>query len=178
MQSTIVTAIGLTAAEIALGPRPEWLQNPERFEFYNVAAIGTRYRINSSGVFAAAAASGTAWGAITGTLTDQADLAQALTTQATNAQTGTTYTLVAADAGLSIDMNNASANTLTIPLNAAVAFPIGTVISVRQAGAGTTTIAFAGTVQKPSARTLSISAQYESATLQKIATDTWSIVCN
>jgi hypothetical protein len=177
MQSTIVTAIGLTAAELALGPRAEWLTNPERFEFYDIAVPATRYRI-VTGAFSAAAAGATAWGGITGTLSAQADLNLAITTQTTNAQTGTTYTLVAADAGANVDMNNASANTLTIPLNAAVAFSIGTTISVTQAGAGATTIAFAGTVQKPASRTLVISAQYESAVLTKMAADTWRIVCN
>lgn len=102
----------------------------------------------------------------------------ALNVQTINAQTGTSYTLTSADAGKVVDMNNASANTLTIPLNASVAFPVGTVVTVRQAGAGATTIAFSGTVQKPSARTLTISAQYESATLTKMATDTWWIQVN
>lgn len=102
--------------------------------------------------------------------------APALNTQSTNAQVGTTYTLALADAGQNVDMNNASPNTLTIPLNAAVAFPVNTVISVTMSGAGVTTIAFAGTVQKPSARTLAISAQYESAVLTKMATDTWRIL--
>lgn len=38
-------------------------------------------------------------------------------------------------------MNNAAANTLTIPANALVAYPIGTQILVTQMGAGTTSIA-------------------------------------
>jgi hypothetical protein len=37
-------------------------------------------------------------------------------------------------------MNNASANTFSIPTNASVAFPIGTQINVIQIGAGQTTI--------------------------------------
>ena len=42
---------------------------------------------------------------------------------AINTQTGTTYTLALADKGKIVEMNNASANTLTIPTNASVAFP-------------------------------------------------------
>lgn len=58
MQTTNVTAIGLTAAELALGPRPEWTANPERFEFYRVDNITLRYRINAAGAFAAGGGGG------------------------------------------------------------------------------------------------------------------------
>ena len=37
-------------------------------------------------------------------------------------------------------MDNASANTLSIPTDASVAFPTGTVLNVYQKGAGITTI--------------------------------------
>lgn len=39
-----------------------------------------------------------------------------------NAQTGTTYTLVASDTGRVVECNNAAAITLTLPANAAVGF--------------------------------------------------------
>ena len=58
-----------------------------------------------------------------------------------NLQTGTAYTLVLTDAGKIVEMNNASANTLTIPANASVAFPVDTRIDVVQYGAGLTTVA-------------------------------------
>jgi hypothetical protein len=94
-----------------------------------------------------------------------------------NAQTGTAYTLAMADAGGQVDMSNAAANTVTVPTNATVPFPIGTVVSVCMKGAGITTIAAAGgvTLQKPSAKSLAISAQYELARLHKVATDTWRV---
>ncbi|KKL81470.1 hypothetical protein LCGC14_1994450, partial [marine sediment metagenome] len=57
-----------------------------------------------------------------------------------NAQTGTTYTLVLTDDGKLVTMNNASANTLTIPTDASVAFPIGTRIDVMMIGVGVTTV--------------------------------------
>ncbi len=47
-----------------------------------------------------------------------------------DAQTGTTYTTVLNDNGQVVTMNNASANTLSIPTNASVAYPIGTQINV------------------------------------------------
>jgi len=122
-------------------------------------------------------------GALTGDVTRAAGTnttvltatAPALLQQPINFQTGTSYTLALSDAGNSVDMANAAANTLTIPPNSSVAFPLYTVISVSQGGAGTTTIAAGSgvTIVKPSARSLAISAQYETAFLQKVGTDTW-----
>lgn len=43
-----------------------------------------------------------------------------------NAQTGTTYQFVLSDANNCVTMNNASAQTVTLPANATVAFPVGT----------------------------------------------------
>jgi hypothetical protein len=57
-----------------------------------------------------------------------------------NLQTGTSYTLALTDAGKMIEMNNAAANTLTIPANTLVAFPVDTRIDVCQFGAGQTTV--------------------------------------
>lgn len=57
-----------------------------------------------------------------------------------NAQTGTTYTLALTDVNARVTMNNAAANTLTIPTNATVAFPVGTEIRILQIGAGATSI--------------------------------------
>lgn len=93
---------------------------------------------------------------------------------AINAQTGTTYTLLLTDVSRTVEMNNASANTLTVPTNATAAFPIGTRIRIIQTGAGKTTIAAAGGVTiNSTAGNLSIAAQWSEATLFKRATDTW-----
>ena len=96
---------------------------------------------------------------------------------AINAQTGTTYTLVQSDAGKLITMNNASANTLTIPTNASVAFAIGTIIAVDMLGAGVTTIDgdTGVTVNGSSGGSETITAQYKGASLKKISTDTWIV---
>jgi hypothetical protein len=96
-----------------------------------------------------------------------------------NAQTGTTYTLVIGDASTLVTMSNASANTLTVPTNASVAFSVGTQIPVSQKGAGQTTIAAAGGVTINSAGgLLNIGAQYATVALVKIATDTWLLTGN
>lgn len=98
----------------------------------------------------------------------------ALLAPGTNAQTGTSYTLVLADAWKRVEMGNASSNTLTVPLNSSVAFPVGTQIDVIQTGAGTTTIAATGGVTINSRGGLLGSAgQWAGMTLVKRATDTW-----
>jgi hypothetical protein len=101
----------------------------------------------------------------------------------TNAQTGTTYTLVLADAGKYVEMNNASANVLTVPTNATVAYPVGTEITVIQTGAGNTTITPTAGVtvnyySLTGAATRTIKAQWAAATLVKRATDTWVLIGN
>lgn len=96
---------------------------------------------------------------------------------AINAQTGTSYTLVLADAGKMVTMTNASENTLTIPPNSSVAFPVGTVINFASGGAGQTTIAAGAGVTIGSADSkLKLRVQYSSGSAIKIATDTWILV--
>jgi hypothetical protein len=99
-----------------------------------------------------------------------------------NAQTGTTYTFVLDDNSKLVTASNGSAQTYSIPTNASVAFPVGAQINIIQIGAGqvtinavtsgTTTVASTGaTAAAPKLR-----AQYSSATLIKVATDTWYVV--
>lgn len=87
------------------------------------------------------------------------------------------YTLVLADQNDIIEMNVATANNLTVPLNSTVAFPIGTEIAITQYGAGKTTIVATGGVTIRSVGgLLSLSAQYAWATLVKVGTDEWYAV--
>lgn len=104
---------------------------------------------------------------VTGTVVAQSTL---------NAQTGTTYTTVLADASKLVTLNNGSAITLTIPTNASVAYPVGTKIDLAQIGAGQVTVAGAGGVTVNSTPTLKFRAQYSAATCIKTATDTWLLV--
>ncbi len=97
-----------------------------------------------------------------------------------NAQTGTTYTFVLADADNKlVTASNASAQTYSIPTNATTPFPIGTQLNIIQIGAGqvtvsaatpaTTTIVSTGaTAASPKCR-----AQYSAMTLVKRDTDSW-----
>lgn len=91
----------------------------------------------------------------------------------TNRQTAN-YTLVLTDVDKLIELNSASAISLTVPPNSSVAFPIGTVILVAQYGAGTGSIvAGSGVTIRSASGALSLSAQYAGASLVKIAENEW-----
>ena len=87
------------------------------------------------------------------------------------------YTLLLTDAGETIEMNSASANTVTIPLNSSVAFAIGTTLDIIQYGAGQTTIvATGGVTLRSKGAALKLTGQYSGATLYKRGTDEWVVV--
>ena len=96
-----------------------------------------------------------------------------------NAQTGTTYTLVAGDAQKLVTLSNASAITLTVASNATQALPVGTQITISQFGVGQVTVVGA---TSPSPVTinatpgLKLRTQYSSATLVQVSTDNWLLV--
>ena len=93
----------------------------------------------------------------------------------TNAQTAS-YTLVLADKNKIVEMNVASANNLTVPLNSSVAFPVGSQINILQTGAGQTTIVATSGVTINGTPGLKLRAQWSYVTLIKRATDTWVAV--
>lgn len=90
---------------------------------------------------------------------------------ATIAVSTTTKTLALSDANTVQDCSNASAQTITLPLNATVAFPVNTVIMFLQSGAGAVTVSPAGGVTLNG--TSSTSAQYNIFGIKKQATNTW-----
>lgn len=112
-------------------------------------------------------------GQITNLTTDLA--AKFPLTVSTSAQTAS-YTLVLGDAQKVVEMNVATANTLTIPPNGDVAFPVGTSILVVQTGAGQTTITAGAGVTVNSFLGLKIIGQWAGCTLVKRATNTWVAV--
>jgi hypothetical protein len=96
-----------------------------------------------------------------------------------NAQTGTTYTLVLADAHKLVTQSNASAIATTIPPNADVAFEVGDQVNFLQLGAGTITLtAGVGVTLRSDGAKLKTNAQYAVATCIKIDTDEWVVVGN
>jgi len=91
----------------------------------------------------------------------------------TNRQTAS-YTLVLSDADKLVEMNVATANDLTIPLNSSVAFATGTQILLAQYGAGQTTIVpTSGVTVRSNGAKLKLNVQYSGATLIKIAENEW-----
>ena len=93
----------------------------------------------------------------------------------TSAQTAS-YTLVLADKMKVVEMLVGSANNLTVPLNASVAFPVGTQIHIVQTGSGQTTVVATAGVTINTATTLKLRAQWSAATLMKRAENTWVLV--
>jgi hypothetical protein len=91
------------------------------------------------------------------------------------------YTAVLANNGQVVTMNNAAANTFSIPTNASVAFPIGTQINVLQIGAGQTTIqavtSGTTTIQSTGATAAApkLRVRYSAATCVKAGTDLWYV---
>ena len=102
-------------------------------------------------------------------LAEQLGVARGVETKTAN------YTLVLNDAGKTIEMNLAGANTLTVPPNSSVAFTVGTYINVSQYGAGQCTITPGSGVTLRNANGLKTAAQYSMATLYKRGTDEWLV---
>ena len=99
------------------------------------------------------------------------------TTLSFNAQTGTTYTLVAADLGKLVTASNASPITITVPPSV---FTTGNVINVQQIGAGQVTFAQgAGVTITSSGATASapkIRKQYAASTVICTGSNTFTIL--
>lgn len=87
------------------------------------------------------------------------------------------YTLALTDATKFIKMNVATANTVTVPTNASVAFPVGSQIHIIQYGSGKTqVIPVSGTVTIYATPGTYLRAQYSSATLLKCDTNIWMLM--
>ncbi len=94
--------------------------------------------------------------------------------------TSSNYTVQLTDLGKLVELNEASACTLTVPTNASVAFTVGDRIDVLQVGAGQVTITpVSGTVTiNGYDGGLKLNGQWAAATLIKRATNTWVAVGN
>lgn len=85
------------------------------------------------------------------------------------------YTLTAGDAGNVVEMDVATANTVTVPPNSAVQFPVGTLILVTQTGAGQTSIDPGSGVDLEGPGGLDLPARWSTALLRKAHTDRWVV---
>lgn len=98
------------------------------------------------------------------------ELSSKFSTFTRNTQTGTSYALALTDAGDLVTLSNASAVSVTIPLEASVAWAANTVITLANLGAGTVTVSCAGGTLNGSNLTLSTN---EAGSLIKTGTNTW-----
>ena len=112
-----------------------------------------------------------------GTNMDFAWIEQDDTTLSFNAQTGTTYTLVAADLGKLVTTSNASAVTVTIPPSV---FAAGNQINVQSIGVGLTSfVAGAGVTITSTGATAAapvLRAQYSACTIICTASNVFTVV--
>lgn len=99
------------------------------------------------------------------------------TTISFNAQTGTTYTLVAADLGKIVTLSNAGGITLTVPPSV---FATGNIINIQQIGAGQVTLAQGSGVTITStgatASAPKLRAQYSAASIICTGSNTFTVV--
>jgi hypothetical protein len=114
-------------------------------------------------------------GTIVGT-TDTQTLTNKTLTQPINAQIGTTYELVLADASKLVTLSNGSPIALTIPTNTNQAFAIGASVDLAQIGAGQVTVAGDVGVTVNATPGLKFRAQYSAASVVKLGTNTWILV--
>lgn len=101
--------------------------------------------------------------------------------QTLNTQSGSSYTLVLADAdpNTMLLLTNASSVSLIIPTNAAVAFPVGSVINLIQRGAGQVTVSpDSGVTLYSEGSRFKTKDQYAVATIVKLATNDWIMMGN
>ena len=90
-----------------------------------------------------------------------------------------TYTLVLADAHKLVTCSKATAFTVTVPPNSSVAFDVGDQVNLMQIGAGQITVAAGvGVTLNAQGTKVKLNGQWATATLVKIATDTWVLVGN
>lgn len=95
-----------------------------------------------------------------------------------NKQTGTTYTLALTDAFNMVTCSNAAAVTLTVPLNAVIAFTEGDRIDLVGRGAGLLTVTGATgvTINDVSAGSATLTAQFSAASLEYEGADSWLLI--
>ena len=138
-------------------------------------SIGTFLGTPTSANLAAAVSDETGTGSLvfgTAPTIGSAVLTSPVISMGINAQTNTTYTLVAADAAKLVTLYNTSPITVTIP---AGVFSTGQVVSIQQIGAGQVTVANDGTSTFTGTGT-KLRTQYSAASIICTGTNTFTLV--
>ena len=95
-----------------------------------------------------------------------------------NSNTGN-YTLALTDQGKILPFNTTSTGTITVPLNASVAFPTGSVVNFIQTGTGPILVTgSSGVAIQSESSKLKLKGQYAVAGALKTDTDTWVLFGN
>ena len=93
-----------------------------------------------------------------------------------NAQTGTTYVPVIADAGVMVTLSNASAITVTLPSNATVGYTVGAEVDFLWLGVGQPSFVAGSGATVNGTPGLKLRARYSACTAKKVATNDWVIL--
>jgi hypothetical protein len=93
-----------------------------------------------------------------------------------NAQTGTSYSLLLSDLAKLVTMDNASPMTLTVPTNISQGFAIGDRVDILRKGTGTLQVTAASGATVNYTPGAYLRAQWSSATLVKLDTNTWVLI--
>jgi hypothetical protein len=110
------------------------------------------------------------------TLAELVAYVKTLLRTAPNNQSGTTFAPALTDEATFVRFTGASAVTVTMPQDSAVAFPLGAEIDFAQAGAGQVTFAQGTGATVNGTPGLKTRAQYSAATAKKVAANTWLIM--
>jgi Major tropism determinant N-terminal domain len=168
IQTNVITTIGTDAIEFT-----QFSGAGTVTAGTNISVSGNQVSVIAAPTFAGlvtASASGVAFS--DGTQTKEAVPSRTSIVQKTDSYTLSSLT----ERDNLIEMGKATAQTVTIPTNATVAYPVGTSIDILQTGAGQVTIAGAAGVTVNATPGLKLRAQWSSATLFKRATDTWVVM--
>lgn len=163
------TALGLTtAATTALGTSGGTIPLCNTANTWLLAQTFT-----VAPVFSDASGTRTALGLGTAAVAATTDFEPAGSYSGINAQTGTAYSLAAADQGKLVTLSNAAANTVTVTKQAIVAWPNRTRIDLASLGAGQTTVVADTGVTIVSTPGLKLRTQNSGGSLVRLASDSW-----